>query len=104
MPITRMGVRLISGPVVSRLTASASQPHWNTATVAPRDAPMVSRKPSTPTSGSVAPGAVGTGVAVGGGSARAGKSARHLPSEAPGLGLARPPNGFADGVDGDVPL
>ncbi len=51
MPITRIGVRLISGPVLSRATRSPSQPHWNTATVAPREAPMVSRKPSTPTSG-----------------------------------------------------
>ena len=49
--MTRIGVRLISGPVASALTTSASQPHWNTATVAPSDAPMVSRKPSTPTSG-----------------------------------------------------
>ena len=46
-----IGARLISGPVTSALTTSASQPHWNTAVVAPSAAPMVSRKPSTPTTG-----------------------------------------------------
>ncbi len=49
--MTMIGVRLISGPALSRFTSADSQPHWKTATVAPRAAPTVSRKPSTPTSG-----------------------------------------------------
>ncbi len=45
------GARLMIGPVDPALTTSLAQPHWKTATVAPNDAPIVSRKPSTPTTG-----------------------------------------------------
>ena len=46
-----IGARLSSGPVLSARTTSFSQPHWNTAVVAPSAEPIVSRKPRTPTTG-----------------------------------------------------
>jgi len=49
--MTRIGVSDSSGPVESAWTTSRSQPHWNTATTAPSEAPIVSRKPATPTTG-----------------------------------------------------
>jgi hypothetical protein len=41
-----MGMKLSRGPGLATPIAADSQPHWNTATVAPKVAPMVSRKPS----------------------------------------------------------
>ncbi len=46
-----IGARLSNGPVVSAWTSCLSQPHWNTAVVAPSEAPIVSRNPRTPTTG-----------------------------------------------------
>lgn len=40
------GRKLTMGPVLLTPRSPASQPHWKTATTAPRAAPTVSRKPN----------------------------------------------------------
>jgi hypothetical protein len=46
MSVGRIGSRNSTGPMVSRPTSSLSRPHRKTATVAPRETPTESRKPS----------------------------------------------------------
>lgn len=51
MPVTMIGMKLISGPPVSNPKRPLSQPHWKTAVVAPKVARMLSRKPAVALSG-----------------------------------------------------
>src|SRR5947208_14770953 len=51
--ITTIGRKLATGPVTDTPSGPASQPHWKTATVAPRLAPTESRKPMAALTGTI---------------------------------------------------
>jgi hypothetical protein len=50
-PISRIGSMLMIGPVLSTPSRSVSQPHWKTATTAPKVAATEARKPMVALSG-----------------------------------------------------
>src|SRR5262249_31190924 len=49
--ITMMGMKLTTGPSLGTPKRPASQPHWNTATVAPKPAATDSRNPAAALTG-----------------------------------------------------
>ena len=51
MPVSSNGSMKSTGPDLSTPISSDSQPHWNTATVAPSEMPTDNRNPATALSG-----------------------------------------------------